>query len=75
MIRPLHPPIRKHVTPNAHIGIQSCLSRNRSSGYRAKSLIASVSVAEYLSQRIHPTWLHQKPFRGEWRSRSVSANW
>ncbi len=46
--------------------------RNRSSGKRAKSLIASVRVSEYRSERIQPTWLHQNPsWSGEW----MSAGW
>src|SRR5215207_5516272 len=70
--RPDHPPIMNASTPNVHGAIQSCLLMNRSSGYLAKSLIASVGVALYLSARIQPTWLHQKPLSGEWMSRSVS---
>ena len=54
--------------PSDHGPIQSCLLMKRSSGYLAKSLISSYSVAPYLSQRIHPTWLHQKPRLGEWMS-------
>src|SRR5215475_6163872 len=71
---PLHPPMRKHATPSDQGPIQLCLSSQRISGYCAKSLIWSTLVSLYLSQRIQPTWLHQKPLRGEWMSRSVSEN-
>ena len=47
-------------------------STKRSSGYLAKSLIRSIGISSYLSQRIQPTWLHQKPRSGEWMSSSVS---
>ena len=74
MISPLQPAMKKHANPSAQGATQSCLSSQTSSGYLVKSLIASESVLLYLSQRIHPTWLHQKPRLGEWMSRSVSEN-
>src|SRR6266545_7142997 len=74
MTSPLHPAMRYDAKPSAHGPIQSCLSRKRSSGYRVKSLMASVSVLLYLSHRIQPTWLQKTPSRGVWGSPSRSVN-
>src|SRR5690242_1486372 len=71
---PDQPATSRHTTASSHGPIQSNLLRNRSSGYSAKSLIRSVFVSAYLSHRIQPTWLHQKPFWGECTSSSVSEN-
>ena len=72
--RPLHPPMRKHATPSDHGPIQSCLLRKRELGVLGEVLDRRrTRSSPYLSHRIHPTWLHQKPRFGEWMSRSVSA--
>ena len=58
--------------PSAHGAIQSFLLMKRSSGYLAKSRMSSGFQSLFFAHRIQPTWLHQKPLRGEWRSSSVS---
>ena len=55
----------QHAKPSVHGATQSCELRKRNSGYFAKSLMLSYSVAPYLSHRIQPTWLHQNPRLGE----------
>src|SRR3954463_5329919 len=60
------PPMRKMTTARRTGGSRWNRFRNRISGNRERSLISAVPA--YLRHRIHPAWLHQKPFFGEWMS-------
>src|SRR5512138_3744586 len=56
-----HPPTSHMPKPSATGGTRNQLSSQRSSGYLRRSFTWCSSVFSNLSERIQPTWLHQKP--------------
>src|SRR5678815_5202855 len=57
-----HQPPTSHMPkPSANGGTRNHFCSQRSSGYLRRSLTWCSSVSSNFSERIQPTWLHQKP--------------